>query len=201
MSDIRKHPAATGQWVCFRRRRKRRAAVGTVPCSYFILGRTATAFFREFATWHRNEISPLSLDDLQVSDNECLINRDGAKCAQSIIYVRNKLDSNLCDYHLTYLTESQTLPNSLLNSALSKKPFHTRLNQATLCRGVLRLSTRSNGSLIRERPYGRQYKNSWYLGECRGVQPRCLILKNPFSSAISNSTTNLFVESVIRDAS
>jgi len=99
MSDIRKHPAATGLRVCFRRRRKRRAAVGTVPCSHFILGRTATAFFCEFATWHRNEISALSLDDLQVSDNECLINRDGAKRAQSVVYVRNKLDSNLCDYH------------------------------------------------------------------------------------------------------
>lgn len=100
MSDIRKHPAATGLWVYFRRRRKRSTAVGTVPCSHFILGRTATAFFCKFATWHRYEISALSLDDLQVSDNECLINCDGAKRAQPIIYVRNKLDSNLGDYHL-----------------------------------------------------------------------------------------------------
>lgn len=100
MSDIRKHPAATGLRVCFRRRWKRRAAMGTVPCSHFILSRTTTAFFCEFATWHRNKISALPLDDLQISDNECLINRDGAKRAQSIIYVRHEFDSNLCDYHL-----------------------------------------------------------------------------------------------------
>ena len=64
-----------------------------------ILGRTSNAFLRQLSTWHRDKMAAGSLDDLKVSNDELSIERNRAKCTQSVIEVSNELDSNFCDLH------------------------------------------------------------------------------------------------------
>lgn len=71
------------------------AVVG--PQVVFVM--TSIAVSGELAAGHRDKRAVRSVDDLQIPHHEATVDRDGAKCSQTILARFHQLDSNLRDFH------------------------------------------------------------------------------------------------------
>jgi hypothetical protein len=64
-----------------------------------ILGGATHAFFHEFSAGHGNEVAPLSLNNLQITDDKFPIKRDRTECTQPVIKVGDQFDANFGNLH------------------------------------------------------------------------------------------------------
>ena len=65
-----------------------------------IFAAAARAVFREFATGHCDEWAGSSIDDLEITDDKRVIERNGAKRSQSIIRILHQFDAYLGYLHV-----------------------------------------------------------------------------------------------------
>jgi len=80
VGNVREHPTSSPRMIGLRSGRQGSAAVGTVPCSHFVLRRTSTALLCQFAAGHGDKMSALPLNNLQVPHDKRCVQRNGAKC-------------------------------------------------------------------------------------------------------------------------
>jgi len=76
VSDISKHSRLAAIRPHMPGFRKAGAAIAAESSSDLVLAGTANALFHQFSTGHRNEVTALTLDNLQVTYDELTIERD-----------------------------------------------------------------------------------------------------------------------------
>jgi len=75
------------------------SALVTELRSKMIFCRTTRTVIGQFATRHCDERAFGSLNDLEVTDDEAAIERQGSECLQTLIGVAHQFDANLGDFH------------------------------------------------------------------------------------------------------
>ena len=53
----------------------------------------------DFSVGHADEDPLVSVDDFQIVDDECIVNRDGAECHQASVFSAHELDADIGDVH------------------------------------------------------------------------------------------------------
>ncbi len=87
MSNVCKHPRPAAGMFGRRSDRLLRSAMGTVPSLDIIFRGTAITLFHQLPAGHCNKVTSLTLDNLQVSNNELAVERYGTKRSQTVIHI------------------------------------------------------------------------------------------------------------------
>jgi hypothetical protein len=78
---------------------KPHAALIAKPSAKMILGPALRTAIRKLSRRHRHERAVDSLNDLQIAHHKITVQRDAAKCLQTIFRPVQQFDSNLGDFH------------------------------------------------------------------------------------------------------
>ena len=73
--------------------------MGTISSFYIVLGGATHTLFHEFPAGHGNKVATLSLNDLEITNDELPIKRDRTECTQPVIKVRDQFDANFGNLH------------------------------------------------------------------------------------------------------
>jgi hypothetical protein len=100
MGDVRKLTrAGTGRGIGSHRMSNLPAAVRAIAGSYLVLEAAVQAFFGDFPTGHGHEKTTRSFNDLQVTHDKFVVQRDQAECSEAVFQIRNKFDADFGDVH------------------------------------------------------------------------------------------------------